>query len=146
MTTTANKIAFFRKKKGLTQHDLRNEVYKRIGKKFRQGTISSWENGKTAPDMDVLNVLANILDVSVNELYEKTNNQEPTSTASLKDISLYLQALGNIQRDFNKGEKESAYNDLKELTQEIISELSEVLNQHEKVVTQLKAVKEIMRL
>ncbi|UII27300.1 helix-turn-helix domain-containing protein [Fulvivirga maritima] len=146
MTTTANKIAFFRKKKGLTQHDLRNEVYKRIGKKFRQGTISSWENGKTAPDMDVLNVLASILDVSVNELYEKTNNQEAPVVTTLKDITLYMQALNDIQRDYDKGQMESAYNDLKELTEEIISELSDVVNQHEKVITQLKAVKEIMRL
>ncbi|WP_255697886.1 helix-turn-helix domain-containing protein [Fulvivirga ligni] len=146
MITTGNKIAFFRKKKGLTQHDLRNEVYKRIGKKFRQGTISSWENGKTAPDMDVLNVLASILEVNVDELYEKQNNSEASYVTSIKDILLYKKALNEIQSEFDSGSEPEAFMNLRELAEEILDNLNDVVNQHEKVITQLKAVREIMRL
>ncbi|UII23312.1 helix-turn-helix domain-containing protein [Fulvivirga ligni] len=125
---------------------MRNEVYKRIGKKFRQGTISSWENGKTAPDMDVLNVLASILEVNVDELYEKQNNSEASYVTSIKDILLYKKALNEIQSEFDSGSEPEAFMNLRELAEEILDNLNDVVNQHEKVITQLKAVREIMRL
>ena len=67
----SNQIAYFRKKRGLTQADIREELYQVTGKKFRQGTISFWENGKTVPSMTIMNALCQILGVSSEQLYEE---------------------------------------------------------------------------
>ena len=65
-------IAALRRQKGLTQEALG----KKIG--VTNKTVSRWENGNYMPDIEMLPLLANELDVSINELLagEKLSDQE----------------------------------------------------------------------
>lgn len=56
------KIKFYRQQKHMTQEELAEKL-----NVVRQ-TVSKWENGQSVPDADVLLRIAEILDVSVNEL------------------------------------------------------------------------------
>ena len=68
-----NKIGLFiankRKEKGLTQQELGNILY------VTDKAISKWERGLSLPDITLLTKLAEVLDVSVNDILngEKTN-------------------------------------------------------------------------
>ena len=81
-----NKIGLFiatkRKEKGLTQQELGNLLY------VTDKAISKWERGISLPDITLLNKLANILDVSINDILngEKTN-KEINITKELEKIN-----------------------------------------------------------
>ena len=62
-------LKFYRKKKQLTIADLANKL--NIGK----STISSWENGKHSPDIEMKNTIADILNVSVDTLLGRNKNK-----------------------------------------------------------------------
>ena len=62
-------LKFYRKKKQLTITDLANKL--NIGK----STISSWENGKHSPDIEMINTIADILNVSVDTLLGRNKNK-----------------------------------------------------------------------
>ena len=55
-------IKKYRRKKGLTQEEMAKKLHV-----VRQ-TVSKWETGKSVPDAEVLIRMAEVLDVSVNEL------------------------------------------------------------------------------
>lgn len=61
-TMLSKNLKIFRKRKGLTQENVAEAL-----NVVRQ-TISKWEKGISVPDADMLIKLAEILDVSVNEL------------------------------------------------------------------------------
>ncbi|UII33859.1 helix-turn-helix domain-containing protein [Fulvivirga ulvae] len=144
MAYTGNKIAHFRKKNGLTQEDIRQEVYKQTGKKFRQGTISSWENGKTAPDMDILSVLASILRVSVDDLYDRPGPEiEDIMTA---DLIRFKDGLAEAQGLFAQQNAKEAYQHMEALCIEMLKKMNTISGSYEKVQAQLRAVREITRM
>ena len=58
-----NNLRSLRKKSGLSQEELG------IRLNIARQTISKWENGVSVPDAETLVKLAEILDVSVNELF-----------------------------------------------------------------------------
>ena len=62
-------LKFYRKKKQLTIADLANKL--NIGK----STISSWENGKHSPDIEMINTIADNLNVSVDTLLGRNKNK-----------------------------------------------------------------------
>ena len=62
MNTLAERIAYFRKQKGLTQEGLAELC------SVSAQAVSKWENGLTAPDISLLPRLAEIFGVSVDEL------------------------------------------------------------------------------
>lgn len=57
-----NRIAFFRKQKGLSQ----SKLGKMVG--AAQNTVCNWENGNREPDTETYIKLSNIFDVSVAEV------------------------------------------------------------------------------
>ncbi len=59
-------IKKYRKELGLTQAELAEKLY------VEPQTISFWENGKRQPDIDTLVLLAEIFNVSMDELFGKT--------------------------------------------------------------------------
>lgn len=63
-------IADFRKENQMTQNTLGKELF--IDRKV----ISSWENGKSVPNVAYLEKLANIMDVSIEELLNGEKNQD----------------------------------------------------------------------
>lgn len=55
-------IKLFRERKNITQAELADKLC------VTRQAVSNWENGKTEPDIDTLNKIASVLDVTVEEL------------------------------------------------------------------------------
>ena len=55
-------IKIFRERKNFTQAELADKLC------VTRQAVSNWENGKTEPDIDMLNKIASVLEVSVEEL------------------------------------------------------------------------------
>lgn len=59
-------LQILRKKHGLTQEDLANEL------SISRQAISKWETANTLPDLDILLKLSNLYQVTINEILEPT--------------------------------------------------------------------------
>ena len=73
------KIAYYRKKAGMSQIDLADAM------EVSRQSVSKWETGEANPDITKLKSLAKVLDVSVDELLsdeEPADSQEETVTKS----------------------------------------------------------------
>ena len=95
--------------------NLRNEAQinqKTLASQFRvtQATISSWENGRTAPSFEQLIQIADYFDVSVDYLIGRTNIDNNYVYNPQKDIADILEIL---QQTDNR-EREIIYRLLKE--------------------------------
>lgn len=78
-------IAECRKLKKLTQEQLAEKIG--VSRK----SISRWENGNSMPDYSILDILCNILDVSINELYYgKKMEKEDYKNISEENLKLYI--------------------------------------------------------
>mgnify|MGYP003611255950 CR=1 FL=1 len=64
----AKNLAYFRKEKKLTQEDLGQQLG------VKRNTVSSWESGINAIDVEVLFQICQILNVSVSDLFGKFAN------------------------------------------------------------------------
>lgn len=145
MAIPNNKFAYYRKKHGLTQFDVLAEIKKATGKKFRQGTISSWENGKTVPDMQILQLLASIYNVRIDDLYEKPRKDDPNAI-SLPPISSLQHRVRATQEQYNAGRKDEAYLKLKAVSDEMLEHLSKVTQEYEKLRGKLKTAQDVLNL
>ena len=68
-------IKFYRKKNQLTQDDIAKEC------SVTRQAVSKWENGKTQPDIQTLSMIANVLEVSEEDLiYGPTDSEKKTIT------------------------------------------------------------------
>lgn len=76
----SDNIKHFRKAKGISQEEMAAKL-----NVVRQ-TVSKWENGLSVPDADVLIDMANLLEVSVNQLLgiDEDNNSEDLSEELVK--------------------------------------------------------------
>lgn len=74
-------ISEARKAKGLTQKDLAGIIY------ISDKAVSKWERGLSFPDIEILESLANALDVSIVELLksERIKKLEPDTENLIKD-------------------------------------------------------------
>lgn len=70
----ASNIRKYRKSAGLTQQELANRLNAIHGTSLRNNTISSWENGVNSIDNDFIPAIAQILRISIMQLY----GQSPT--------------------------------------------------------------------
>lgn len=85
MTKISKNIKNLRIEKGMTQSDLANVLY------ISRQAVSSWENGRTQPDVEMLGKLSQVFAVSVEELlYGKKYN---TSIETEKDKPSYNSTL-----------------------------------------------------
>lgn len=64
MTTIGNNIKNKRKKLGITQEQLAEKI------NVTRQAVSNWENGKTEPDIETLTKIAQIFDISIDELVD----------------------------------------------------------------------------
>lgn len=55
-------IKFFREKKNITQSELADKLC------VTRQAVSNWENGKTESDIEMLNKIASVLEISIEEL------------------------------------------------------------------------------
>ena len=63
-------ISFYRKKNGLTQE----ELAKKLG--VTNQSVSKWESAQCCPDIALLPALADIFDISIDELFGRKNEKE----------------------------------------------------------------------
>ncbi|MCC0678221.1 MULTISPECIES: helix-turn-helix domain-containing protein [unclassified Clostridioides] len=80
--TLGDKIKSARKNKGLKQSELSNLLG------IRNTTVSSWENNSSKPDINILELLCGILDVSPNFFFN-TDNKENITIKELELIRKY---------------------------------------------------------
>ncbi len=62
ITMVGKNIKFFREKKNITQSELADKLC------VTRQAVSNWENGKTEPDIEMLNKIASVLEISIEEL------------------------------------------------------------------------------
>lgn len=82
-------IAFFRKKRGITQEELANALG------VTNQAVSKWESGKCAPDIQLLPDIAEYFNISIDELFGRSVNsdistkiQSPKETSSNLDTAI----------------------------------------------------------
>ena len=63
-------ISFYRKKQGLTQE----ELAKKLG--VTNQSVSKWESAQCCPDIGLLPALADIFEISIDELFGRKNESE----------------------------------------------------------------------
>ena len=86
MKNIGETISFFRKKKGMTQNELAEKM------NVTDKAVSKWERNLSCPDINTISKLADILDVSVEELLQaKKQDYENNKIVDL--IKLILKAV-----------------------------------------------------
>ena len=86
MKSIGETISSFRKKKGLTQNELAEKM------NVTDKAVSKWERDLSCPDINTISKLADILDVSVEELLKA--KKQDYSNNKIKDlINLILKAV-----------------------------------------------------
>ena len=83
-----NKLYELRKEKGLSQEELANHLY------VTRQTVSKWELGDSTPDMDKLIMLAELFEVSLDEL---VLNKVPVTT-KLDELGAKIMTKENKQK------------------------------------------------
>ena len=79
MKSIGKTIASLRKAKGMTQNELAEKM------NVTDKAVSKWERDLSCPDINTISKLADILDVSVEELL-KAKKKENSNTAKMKDL------------------------------------------------------------
>ena len=84
------RLSRLRKEKGLTQEDIANRIT------ISPQAVSKWENDVSSPDIDYLNSLADILDVSVDVLLGRKESAKAfteSQNEATKEAGCGLQSL-----------------------------------------------------
>lgn len=79
MKSIGETIASLRKQKGMTQNELAEKM------NVTDKAVSKWERDLSCPDINTISKLADILDVSVEELL-KAKKKENSNTTQMKDL------------------------------------------------------------
>ena len=79
MKSIGETIAALRKQKGMTQNELAEKM------NVTDKAVSKWERDLSCPDINTISKLADILDVSVEELL-KAKKKENSNTTKMKDL------------------------------------------------------------
>ncbi len=93
MAKVSNNIKKFRTENKLTQDALAEKI------NVTRQTVSSWETGRTQPDIEMLELLSGVFSVGIEELiYGKKNKVglEPAKSDSRKIIKIILASLGSL--------------------------------------------------
>lgn len=77
----SERLVQLRKEKGIYQADLANAL------NIEQGAISHWEKGRRTPDKDMLILLADYFDVTVDYLLGRSDNKNPSNGLHTKTIT-----------------------------------------------------------
>lgn len=93
MAKVSKNIKKFRTESGMTQDLLAEKI------NVTRQTVSSWENGRTQPDIEMLELLSQVFSVGIEELIYGEKNKvglEPTKSDSRKIIKIILASLGSL--------------------------------------------------
>ncbi len=92
-----NRIKELRKKHGLSQQGLADILH------VHQTAVSQWENDKTAPDLDNLQQMAKLFNVSTDYILGQEETQSSILTSRLSDVDF---ALSGEIRELTEDEKQ----------------------------------------
>ena len=87
----AKNLVYYRKKSGMTQKELAD----RLG--VKHNSVSSWEKGVNAIDIDTLFSISSILGLSVNDLYGKYKFTEENFTERERELVARYRARPELQ-------------------------------------------------
>ena len=91
-----NKLYELRKQKGFSQEELANRL------NVSRQTVSKWEIGESAPDMEKLVAISELFDISLDELVlDKATKKEETSEQIVKS-ELYSDIKEHVLTENNK--------------------------------------------
>ena len=91
--TVRNNIKIYRKLKKITQKDLAAAL------EVTHSSVSSWELGKNAIDMDMLNKICKVLGITVAEVYAEDNSVENVKMdEEMKRHMEYIQERPEVRR------------------------------------------------
>ena len=95
--TFGQRFSRLRKKLGLTQEDIAEKV------NISAQAVSKWENDLSAPDISTLSLLADILNVSLDELLGRENTKTKVlAEHERKDINSMLLKINIISKEGDK--------------------------------------------
>ena len=80
-------ISSLRKEKGMTQKDLATKM------NVTDKAVSKWERNISCPDINTLPLLANVLDISVDELLNTSPKEKESENETEKIIRIALNAI-----------------------------------------------------
>ncbi len=93
MTKVSKNIKKLRTEQGLTQEDIAKELF------VTRQTVSSWESGRTQPDIETLMKLSELFSVSAEELIygkSKLMSEEEKNNASRQKLIIIFSVLGSV--------------------------------------------------
>ena len=96
-------IQKLRKERGMTQNELAEKLF------ISYQAVSQWENGNTKPDIELLPKLAEIFDVSIDELFGR--REIKLNYSNVKDDTVYFvvargsEIIGTMEYDTLKNKK-----------------------------------------
>jgi len=91
--TVRNNIKIYRKHKKMTQKDLAEAL------EVTHSSVSSWELGKNAIDMDMLNKICKVLGITTAEVYAENNSYENVELdEEMKKHLEYIQERPEVRR------------------------------------------------
>ncbi len=93
MNTLGQRIAYYRKKGGLTQEELAEKC------SVTPQAVSKWENDVSAPDITLIPVLARIFNISCDELLGATREAASAVPGELVDLNRCLLKIRVISSD-----------------------------------------------
>lgn len=76
-----NRIKQLRMEAGILQADLAQQL------KVRQNTVSTWETGRSEPDLDALRELSRIFGVSIDYILGNTNIKKPLTSEDMSGLT-----------------------------------------------------------
>ena len=88
MTSVGENIKKTRNKIGITQEQLAEKI------NVTRQAVSNWENGKTEPDIETLTKIAQIFDISIDELVDGI----PRGIAELRGKKIYVDGFVDFTR------------------------------------------------
>lgn len=139
-----NKIAYYRKKLGLTQTELRDRIFQSTGKQYRQATISAWEKGNSAPSVKMIQELAKILHVQVDDLYEKSTLADDSDIVYHQDLKAFEQVLEDAEKLFDKDPKK-AFHSVKEQYLELVDKVGQLSDSNARLKATINGISEMIK-
>lgn len=146
-----DKIKTFRKERGMTQTDLAEKLG------VSKQTISRYEKGTRKPDQDVLFLLSDIFNVSIDDFFPPTNKQLGSKKESNieNEINLFIKYFTSMSEQQRKNFFKELKNHLQEQgeptdflkkTSDILTHLTGLQEENKKMTIKVKKLDEELRI
>lgn len=86
----ANNLTYYRKKAGITQQELAEKL------NYSDKSVSKWERGEGVPDIYILKQIADLFEVTVNDLIESRSSAPQKLNKKKNKILICLESIGLV--------------------------------------------------